>query len=586
MPYSSPSSVQFAHGFPAYFFVITIILNVCTIIRLHTWWVLNSSTTDSKPHMIVQQLINKTLESPIEALHTSHNGGVGALRSTSSSTSAIGQELCDACQCARNAYCNLCIRQEKIRMWLIIPFYNAIKQIDDAITSIQVQRSCCFVLKNVFIDDHSMDNSSAHVYARKWQDDVVLYTPAHCGPACSKWYGFEYVRRQAKPYEIVVIMDGDDKLSRRDSLEVIWKYHMKLNAWFTYGSMVGRYAEEIGRFPERDFRNSSWVYGHPRTFRAGLLSFLEMPDFLDSDGNFLQKGTERGFIYKFLELCGPRRIQYIREILYRYSTHRRNTVRTVSSELRLKQVARFKGAIPLQEISAIHVILCVFQRREVLPQLFDDLKAQTMSDRLHIHICVNNPELTDYIVNLQEQIKLRVTLHGFGKNTFGFGRFMVAQKLLERYLIDYFVFVDDDQHFPPEFMSELWAERLPQSYIGWFGKRFHGEKYWAKFSPSLAQIKAKSANHIDSFQYVGTGGSIIDASIFLSEEVFNCPLEYRMVEDLWLSHVVAAFGWERKRTLVQPLDRNLSASSTYQHADVRAKKQQLLSWILENNPRF
>ena len=48
-------------------------------------------------------------------------------------------------------------------------------------------------------------------------------------------------------------------------------------AWITYGSFEGKWAEQVRAVTEEEFkdvRKSTWVYGHPRSFKVGLTKFL------------------------------------------------------------------------------------------------------------------------------------------------------------------------------------------------------------------------------------------------------------------------------------------------------------------------
>ena len=85
--------------------------------------------------------------------------------------------------------------------------------------------------------------------------------------------------------------------------------------------------------------------------------------------------------------------------------------------------------------------------------------------------------------------------------------------------------------------------------------------------------------------YVGTGGSIIDAGVFQLEELFECPDEFRSVEDLWLSYIVQAMGWGRRRTTVRPilLAHGKAPASLWSVSGMHVRKNNLQGDFIKND---
>lgn len=475
---------------------------------------------------------------------------------------------------------------ESFTFWVVIPAFNAEVFVEETIDSVRKQLQEQLRVRLVFIDDGSSDGTRKVLERRRGKGDEILVQDERCGSACSKWAAFQYLQVESQPLDIVVIVDGDDYFIRPDALLLLFEVHFRNNIWFTYGSFYGRYAEQVGMHGGGEFRNRPWVYGHPRSFRAGLLKHITKSDFTDTDGNYLQKGSERGFVYKFLELCGSRRIYYVSAVLYKYRDHSGNSFKLLSRRQRQRAVRRFNSESPVQELNDIHVIFCVYARGSHLAPLLGALEQQTVAAKLRLHVCINNRTLTTYVEEYRRNSNLSITSHTFHQNSYGYGRFLVAKQVLANQLVDYFIFIDDDQSFNETYIERLWAHRKPRAYRGWFGKRFHGSSYWREFSPTVPQLRNGEATHITTFQYVGTGGSIIDASIFLMNSVFRCPGKFHSVEDLWLSHVVASLGWDRDRIFARPMDLQFESSALHRESGMRDRKAQLLDWIQKHNYKF
>ena len=40
-----------------------------------------------------------------------------------------------------------------------------------------------------------------------------------------------------------------------------------------------------------------------------------------------------------------------------------------------------------------------------------------------------------------------------------------------------------------------------------------------------------------TYDYIGTGGAIVDVGVFYYELFWQCPVEFRNMEDMWLSFI-------------------------------------------------
>merc|ERR1712054_204889 len=71
--------------------------------------------------------------------------------------------------------------------------------------------------------------------------------------------------------------------------------------------------------------------------------------------------------------------------------------------------------------------------------------------------------------------------------------------------------------------------------------------YWTS-NPTIKEVIGLKRHDVTSFDYVGTGGALLDASAMFSDILWKCPKQFRDVEDMWLSFVVREhLGYELER---------------------------------------
>lgn len=117
----------------------------------------------------------------------------------------------------------------------------------------------------------------------------------------------------------------------------------------------------------------------------------------------------------------------------------------------------------------------------------------------------------------------------------------------------------------------MYSAREPQTYKTWYGKTWLPCEcsYW-KPTPAIPYDPNKRFHvepNLTTYQYGGTGMSIIDASIFLKPELFQLEEKYLFVEDMWLSYIVQLSGWKIHRLFISFMNNqrinNISLSGQY-----------------------
>lgn len=125
--------------------------------------------------------------------------------------------------------------------------------------------------------------------------------------------------------EIVVLLDGDDALSRPDAITRIAREYEDPECWFTYGGFLawpelrvvydGAYDPEC--IAQNLFRKWFWRCAPPRSFRMGLLRSVPPEYHLDDDGTHWALANDQGLVLPMLELAGGH-IRHISDVLYLY----------------------------------------------------------------------------------------------------------------------------------------------------------------------------------------------------------------------------------------------------------------------------
>lgn len=149
------------------------------------------------------------------------------------------------------------------------------------------------------------------------------------GPAFTKFLGFRSIIEASfsNDDDVIMIVDGDDYLSSPHALDAIATVYKQKKCLCSWGSMRGQWSEQGGPLKRHmdshgNFvpRRAKWTFSHPRTLQVRVAKHLSEVDFQDEQGQFVWKGTDRGFIFRMLELSGPERACYIEKKVYQYVT--------------------------------------------------------------------------------------------------------------------------------------------------------------------------------------------------------------------------------------------------------------------------
>jgi hypothetical protein len=135
---------------------------------------------------------------------------------------------------------------------------------------------------------------------------------------------YRAIKDKIQDEDIVVTLDGDDKLLHNDVLKRLDEIYQDENVWFTYGNFqcnvpfrpYGRHIDWI-----TPVRRQPFSFAHIRTYKWFLLKNVRDEDLKYGDGHFFRSPEDWVFCYPICEMAGPKHTRFIDEPLYFYRVH-------------------------------------------------------------------------------------------------------------------------------------------------------------------------------------------------------------------------------------------------------------------------
>ena len=173
----------------------------------------------------------------------------------------------------------------QMKFHLIVAMYNAADAIQDNIASLRSQSHADF--RCILIDDMSTDDTVQRIREAIEGDQrftLVVNT--------EKKYKTRNVvegiaMARAADEDVIVLVDGDDRLAGDDALATVCETYRKHDCWMTYGSYLdpdgkpdpycSAYAQSI--IVRNSYRRHRWLGSHLKTFKFKLWKRLDMDIF-------------------------------------------------------------------------------------------------------------------------------------------------------------------------------------------------------------------------------------------------------------------------------------------------------------------
>lgn len=223
---------------------------------------------------------------------------------------------------------------------VVVCSYNNEKWSKNTLDSIFNQEYDNFRL--IIVDDCSSDNNVAviqtYIDNHNLKDRVTFIKNTK---RCRKLFNLYRVLYDCDDEEIVIMVDGDDCLAHPQVLDRINSTYDDENVWFTYGQYRNDpasqaiqwgfkemgYCRPIPKHIQRKqaYRYYSFVYMHPRSFRAWLFKLVKLEDLIaekieNFEGDFYPAANDVAMYFPMVEMAHTH-IKFIPEILYIRNLH-------------------------------------------------------------------------------------------------------------------------------------------------------------------------------------------------------------------------------------------------------------------------
>lgn len=189
--------------------------------------------------------------------------------------------------------------------------------------------------------------------------------------------------------------------------------------------------------------------------------------------------------------------------------------------------------------SKTSVIFLTYRRLEYFVKTAECLISQTNKD-FDLYIS-NNSDQSEKLVGLTKKFLGKQAMNIYIKNYHNefkpFSRFIMAQDLaLEGY--EKIIFIDDDEIFSHRFIQDCYDQYEEDAV----------KTFWAHKIEKVYKRKIKLEGD-ELGNYAGPGGLVCSSKVFLGEELFQCPEDYWIIDDLWLSYYLIKFTDYKIKTL-------------------------------------
>lgn len=209
---------------------------------------------------------------------------------------------------------------------IIVPSYNNEKWVTDNIRSVALQTYTNWSL--YYIDDCSTDTTAACAQNLIKEFGIeskatIIRNQKRQGALANLYH----VIHQCAPTDIIVTLDGDDRLAGDDVLAHLRNAYSDSEIWMTYGNFVsdppGKNLTRCEPIPKRiikknAYRKYKWVSSHLRTFYAKLFQQIKKEDLLWK-GQFFPTTWDLAIMFPMLEMASKNHFLFISKVLYIYN---------------------------------------------------------------------------------------------------------------------------------------------------------------------------------------------------------------------------------------------------------------------------
>lgn len=238
-----------------------------------------------------------------------------------------------------------------IQLKIVVPSFNSAKWLQRTLCSIEQQSYRHFQV--CVIDDASTIKEQQTIISEFCNRNhwLSIFKTKNMGALCSTIDGIKAL--QCQDDDVIIIIDGDDWLFDYHVFQKIADVYSKQNVFLTFDSYI-TYPDPIfwsGKwFPnevvnKKLYRQSPFLFGHPRTFKYILWRHILDEDFRDIDGEYFKSGGDLAFMWPMIEMAGDKFYRF-NDVLYVYN------VETPLNDFKLipDEVARVRSILEKRKV--------------------------------------------------------------------------------------------------------------------------------------------------------------------------------------------------------------------------------------------
>lgn len=220
--------------------------------------------------------------------------------------------------------------------------------------------------KAIFIDDASTDNSwdklphdDERAICIRNEENLTALENIH-----------NATMNHCNPEDIVILVDGDDKLQNKKVLTYINEFYNKEDCWIMYGQATWTSPDKNPRglkgiarpYPDEEtfkrMRQDTFYVSHIRTYKAGLYHKIEEqdPDFScmkDAEGKFYRCTYDVAVMYPIMEMAGFDKVKYNDKSLYIYNRDNPISDDRVRQQMQWRIHAEILAKKPFEKIDSL-----------------------------------------------------------------------------------------------------------------------------------------------------------------------------------------------------------------------------------------
>lgn len=299
--------------------------------------------------------------------------------------------------------------------------YNNAEWSENTLNSIFSQNYTNF--RVIIVDDCSTDNNVEVI--QKFIDDHDLsdrVTFIKNDVRHRKLFNLYHVLYTCHDDEIVFMVDGDDSLNGPDVFSYINDMYKDDNVWFTYGQYRNVPAQQALKWGFKEmgycrtvpkhiqrkyaYRQYSFIYMHPRSFRAWLFKQVKLEDLIADhingfEGDFYPAANDVAMYFPMVEMAHSH-IRFIPKILY---------IRNLYSNIVGFKVDRSIQSASAREIRKKPNYFVLFQTKKYRLNRYENASAD-------IFLLCSNPlnDIEDILKNIETEASNFGTIYLFFHN--------------------------------------------------------------------------------------------------------------------------------------------------------------------------